>query len=145
MRDTVIEQIVLDTNVLVAGLRSKRGASHRLLRLVGTGRFEIHVSVALVLEYEEVLKRLSAELGLTVTDVDDVLDYLCGAARPHEISFLWRPFLRDPDDDMLLELAVEVGCAKIVSHNVRDFAGCESLGIRVVSPSVFLREIGETK
>jgi putative PIN family toxin of toxin-antitoxin system len=141
----VIEQIVLDTNVLVAGLRSNRGASHRLLRFIGTGRFGLHLSVAVVLEYEEVLKRSAVDVGLSLTDIDDLLDYLCSVAELHEINFLWRPFLRDPDDDMLLELAVEAGCGIIVSHNIRDFFGSRSFGIRAVSPSTFLRHLGEIK
>jgi putative PIN family toxin of toxin-antitoxin system len=141
----VIEQIVLDTNVLIAGLRSNRGASHRLLRLVGTGRFGLHLSVAVVLEYEEILKRLAAEVGLSPADIDDLLDYLCSVAGLHEINFLWRPFLQNPDDDMLLELAVEAGCSSIVTHNVSDFSGCQTFGIGAVTPGAFLRQIGDTK
>jgi len=134
---------VLDTSVLVSGLRSNRGASHRLLRLIGIGRFDLHVSVALVLEYEEVLKRKSHELNLSGPDVDDLLDYLCSVAEHHEIDFLWRPFLRDADDDMLLELAVQSGCKVIITHNVRDFAGSESFGISAMTPRLFLGSIGE--
>jgi putative PIN family toxin of toxin-antitoxin system len=137
------ERIVLDTNVLVAGLRSNRGASYRLLQLVGTGRFEMHLSVPLVLEYEEVLTRLAPQLNLTRRDINDVLDYLSGEAVQHEISFLWRPFLRDPDDDLVLELAVQAACPLIVTHNVRDFDGSRSFGIAAISPRTFLKKLGE--
>src|ERR1700730_18569163 len=100
-------QIVLDTNVLTAALRSQRGASFKLLSLVGVAPdFQINLSVPLVLEYEEVAKRQKEETGLTDPDIEDILDYLCSVANRHRIFFLWRPFLNDPGDDMVLELAV---------------------------------------
>lgn len=133
---------MLDTNVLVAGLRSKRGASHRLLTWIGTGIFDVVVSVPVVLEYEEVLKRQARTLGLHASDVDDVLDYLCSVAEHRRIHFLWRPVLPDPHDDMILELAVEGHCDSIVTFNERDFVGCERLGIRVVPPPLFVSELG---
>ena len=137
-------QVVLDTNILVAGLRSRRGASFRLLSLVGAdSRFEINLSVPLVLEYEDVLKRPGAVSRLTGDDIDSVLDYICSVAHHREIYFLWRPVLRDPKDDMVLEVAVEACCEFIVTHNLRDFRGVERFGIRAVTPSEFLREIGE--
>jgi predicted nucleic acid-binding protein len=79
---------------------------------------------------------------LSRQDVDDVLDYLCSIAEHREIYFLWRPVLRDPRDDMVLELAVEAACDFIVTHNRRDFAGTERFGVRVVSPREFLKRIG---
>ena len=136
-------RIVLDTNVLVSALRSRSGASFRLLRLVGRDRFELCVSVPLVLEYESVAKRLSVSLGLRHSDIDDILDYLCRVSEHREIFFLWRPFLRDPMDDMVLEVAVEAEVDFIVTHNLRDFAGIEQFGIRAITPQEFLREIGE--
>lgn len=134
--------IVLDTNVLISALRSRRGASYRLLELVGGQKVEINLSVPLVVEYEEVAKQQARELGLTYADVDDVLDYLCSIGNHREIYFLWRPVLRDPCDDMVLELAVEAGCEFVVTHNLRDFAGAERFGIRVMSPRDFLKQIG---
>ena len=137
-------QVVLDTNILVAGLRSRRGASFRLLSLVGAdSSFEINLSVPLVLEYEDVLKRPGAVSRLTGDDIDGVLDYICSVAHHREIYFLWRPVLRDPKDDMVLEVAVEACCEFIVTPNLRDFRGVERFGIRAVTPSEFLREIGE--
>jgi putative PIN family toxin of toxin-antitoxin system len=137
-------RIVLDTNVLIAGLRSRRGASFRLLSLVGrSDAFDIHLSVPLVLEYEEVAKRQARSLGLTHRDVDDVLDYLCSVGHHREIFFLWRPFQRDPHDDMVLELAVEAECDTIVTFNGRDFVGIETFDLRAVPPGPFLAEIGE--
>jgi predicted nucleic acid-binding protein len=133
-------QIVLDTCVLVAGLRSRTGASYELLTRLG-GSFEISVSVPLVLEYEAAAKAQARELGLTHADIDDVVDYLCAVAHHREIFYLWRPVLRDPKDDMVLELAVEAGCDAIVTHNVRDFAGAERFAIRILTPGAFLQEL----
>ena len=134
--------IVLDTNVLIAGLRSRNGASFRLLSVIGEATFELNVSVPLVLEYEEVAKREARALGLTHAEIDDVLDYLCAVAVHREIYFLWRPVLRDAADDMVLEVAVEAGCDFVVTHNARDFAGAERFGVRVVTPGEFLKRIG---
>lgn len=137
-------QIVLDTNVLIAGLRSRRGASFRLLSLIGaTAKFEINLSVPLVLEYEDAAKRQSPALGLSNAEIGAVLDYLCAVARHREVFFLWRPFLRGPKDDMVLELAVEAQCRSIITFNQRDFAGSLDFGIEAITPKQFLREIGE--
>ena len=135
--------VVLDTNVLEAALRSRRGASFAVLSLVGTGRFEIAVSVPLVLEYEEVLLRHATETARTEASVRDLLDYLCAVGKRQQIFFRWRPELLDPSDDMLLELAVAAGCAVIVTHNRRHFRGVDRFGIRVLSPAAFLRELGD--
>jgi putative PIN family toxin of toxin-antitoxin system len=135
-------QVVLDTNVLVSALLSKLGASHKLLSLVGVSeRFEINVSVPLVFEYEDVLKRQADALGLSHPEIDDVLDYLCSVAHRRRIFFLWRTYLRDPKDEFVLELAVEAGCEFIATYNQHDFAGIERFGIRSITPREFLRLI----
>jgi predicted nucleic acid-binding protein len=135
-------RIVLDTNVLVSALRSSRGASHRLLMLVGGVDFEIALSVPLALEYEDAAKRMPEVTGLSDGDVDDIIDYLCNVAHLQEIHFLWRPVLRDSRDDHVLELATEAGCSVVVTHNVRDFAGSERFGVTAITPGEFLRSIG---
>lgn len=137
--------IVIDTNVLVAALRSSRGASFRLLQLVGSDLFTLSVSVPLVLEYEEVLLRSRSNFVLNDQDIRDLIDYLCSVADPHEIFFLWRPILKDPGDDMVLELAVAAGCDAIITFNTADFLGTERFGIRVISPRQLLQDIGEIK
>ncbi len=137
--------IVLDTNVLVAALRSKRGASNKLLSLVGTQKFEIHVSVALILEYEDVLQRQRTELGLSQDDVSDFIDALCSLAHHHKIYFVWRPTLPDVNDELILELAVSAGCEYIVTHNISDFKGIEKFGIKAKTPREFLQIIHEVK
>jgi putative PIN family toxin of toxin-antitoxin system len=135
--------VVLDTNVLVAGLRSSLGASHRVLASVGTGRFVHVISVALLFEYEAAVKRPEAGTRLPPAVIDEVLDYLCAAAQRQQIFFLWRPVLRDPNDDLVLEVAVNGRCDRIVTFNVRDFAGADRFGIRVETPGAFLRSCGE--
>jgi len=137
-----IPQIVLDTNVMVAGLRSKRGSAFRLLELVGTGAFDIHLSVPLVLEYREVLSRESSHLYIDATAIEDFIEFHCSVATRHRIFFLWRPYLPDPKDDMVLELAVKAGCDSVVTYNIRDFIGIELFGIKAVTPVEFLRAIG---
>jgi predicted nucleic acid-binding protein len=134
--------IVLDTDVLESALRSRRGASFAVLSQVGTGAFDIAVSVSLVLEYEAVLMRQAGEMGRPETAVVDLIDYLCSVAKRQAVFFLWRPFLTDPDDDMVLELAVAAGCDAIVTHNGRDFQKSAEFGISVLSPAEFLRKIG---
>jgi putative PIN family toxin of toxin-antitoxin system len=138
-----IPQVVIDTNVLIAAQRSKRGASSKLMTLIGTGRFDIHLSVPLALEYEEVLLRHRRQLALTQEDVGDIVDALCALATPHQIYFLWRPYLHDRKDELILELAVAARCDCIVTYNKRDFRGIETFGIRALDPRTFLQEIGE--
>lgn len=135
-------RIVLDTNVLVAALRSGRGASHRLLALVGTGRFELCLTVPLVLEYESVAKRLPPRSPLSHEDIDGVVDYLCRVGKAQSVFFLWRPCLRDPKDDMVLEAAVAGSCEAIVTFNKRDFGGAYQFGIKILTPREFLEKIG---
>ncbi|MBL0889234.1 MAG: putative toxin-antitoxin system toxin component, PIN family [Gemmatimonadaceae bacterium] len=135
--------VILDTNVVIAGLRSRRGAAFALLELLADGAYEISVSVPLVLEYEAVAKRQARELGLTHSDIDAVVDFLCQQAHHSKIFYLWRPFLRDPTDDMVLEVAVEAQCRYIVTFNTRDFAGVEQFGIQTLTPGEFLALLQE--
>jgi putative PIN family toxin of toxin-antitoxin system len=138
-----MENTILDTNVIVSALRSNQGASFRLLMLVGTGRFDISLSVPLVLEYEDVLKRQAgAAIALSEQEIDDVLDYLCKVAQRQAVYYLWRPVLRDPHDDMVIEAALSAGCSCIVTYNLDDFRNVASFGISVIPPKVFLQRIG---
>ena len=139
----VKSQIVIDTNVIFSALRSQRGASYKLLMLVGQANFEIHLSVPLLLEYEDVTKRLLGQIPLTEDEINDILDYLCGMAKQQEIFFLWRPFLQDAKDDMILEVAVSGECEIIVTYNKKDFVGVEQFGLQVMTPKEFLETIGE--
>ncbi len=138
-------QVVLDTNVLVSGLLSQQGASYKLLMLVGRANFELNLSVPLFLEYEDVTKRLLEKIPLSEDDLDNILTYLCQMANQREIFYLWRPFLKDPKDDMVLEVAVCAQCEIIITYNKRDFKGIEQFGLQVMTPKEFLETIGEMK
>ena len=137
-------KIVIDTNVLVAALRSRRGASFKLLSVLPTDKFSIAISVPLVLEYEDALKRLESA-AITEQDIGNFVDFICKIGHHQEIFFLWRPFLPDPTDDHVLEVAVAAGCDAIVTYNKRDFKGIERFGLRVLDPREFLSEIGVIK
>lgn len=141
--NTIVFRAVIDTNVLLSGLRSKNGASFKLLNLFGKDFFTACISVPLVLEYESVLKRNSREIGLTYRDIDDILDYICSVAEHQSIYYLWRPLLPDPKDDMVLELAVESDADIICTFNIRDFSGAEQFDINVLTPQKLLQNIGE--
>lgn len=113
------------------------------MSLLEQGRFEAAISVPLLFEYEDALSR-HVDAGLyTQNDIDTVLDYLCRIAHRQRIFFLWRPFLPDTKDDMILELAFASRCEAIVTHNRRDFAGTDQLGVRVLTPKEFLRVLEE--
>lgn len=140
-----VYQIVIDTNVWIAALRSKRGASYKLLSLIDSGKLEINLSVPLVLEYEDAAKRLVGEIPLSERDIDDILDYICSVAHQRKIYYLWRPFLSDPRDDMVLELAVTASCDFIVTFNSSDFEGIEQFGLSTLTPKEFLQKIGAVK
>jgi predicted nucleic acid-binding protein len=135
-------QIVLDTNVLVAALRARRGAAFHLVSLLPAAPFEINLSVPLVFEYEEVLPQHRHVMGLTRTDSADFLDFLCAIAPLHALFFLWRPLLTDPKDEMRLELAVKARCQYIVTYNTRNFRGAQQCGIAIVTPKALRETLG---
>jgi putative PIN family toxin of toxin-antitoxin system len=130
-----IVRVVLDTNVLVSAFRSREGVSFRLVSLLREGRFGISVSVPLVLEYEDVLRR-ATDLG--EEEVLSVIRYLCSIAHRQKIFFLWRPSLPDPKDDMVLELAVASRAKYIVTYNGKDFTVAERFGIQAITPKAFI-------
>jgi putative PIN family toxin of toxin-antitoxin system len=137
-------QAVLDTSVLIAALRSRRGASFELLRLVGDARWRLHISTALLLEYEAVARREAQHFWLHPGRIEDVLDFLAANGREHAISFRWRPFLNDPNDDFILELAVAAQARYIVTHNLKNFAGVAEFGIEAVAPAQMLLKMQTT-
>jgi len=138
-------RVVIDTNVLVAALRSRRGASFRLFELIDSGKFHPCISVPLVLEYEAAAKDLIGRVSLRERDVDTVIDYVCKVASHHQIYYLWRPFLKDAKDDMVLELAVTAACDAIVTYNVRHFEGAEKFGLKIMTAKELLQQIGALK
>ena len=134
-------ETVLDTNVLIAALRSQRGASFELLRHVGDERWRLHLSTALLLEYEAVARREAQHLWLHPDRIEDVLNYLSANGKEHAISFRWRPWLTDPNDDFILELAASARARYIVTHNLRNFAGVKSFGIEAITPAQTLMKL----
>ncbi len=135
------QRIILDTNVLFAGLYSSKGASFRVLQALEEGKLRPVLSTTLLFEYEEILKRHQGVLGLTNQKIEKILDYLCMQSEHQKIYFLWRPFLADLKDDHLLELAIASGTKRIVTHNKKDFRGVEEFGIRSITPKELLEEI----
>jgi predicted nucleic acid-binding protein len=134
--------LILDTSVLISGLRSSLGASFALLNLVGSDRFTIGVTAALVLEYEAVCTRSLDALGLTGDDVGQLLDYFCHVGKLAAIRFRVRPSVADPDDELVLEAAIATGSEWIVTHNIRDMAaGAARYGIEVITPGEALRRL----
>ena len=109
---------------------------------VGKGLFDINISVPLVLEYEKSAKSLIGEIKLSASDIDDIIDYICSVAARWKIFYLWRPLLKDPKDDMVLELAVASKSDYIVTYNIKDFEGSQLFGIRVLTAKQFLKKIG---
>jgi putative PIN family toxin of toxin-antitoxin system len=140
---TKIYQIVVDTNVLVSGLRSSLGASYKLLSILNDRRWQVNVSTALLFEYEEILKGASKDLGLTLQEVDLAIAAICNIANFHPIFFLWRPMIKDADDEFLIDLALKAQADFIITYNQRDLQPVERFGIQVVTPKQFLQIVGE--
>jgi putative PIN family toxin of toxin-antitoxin system len=138
--NTIMEPytIVIDTNVLVSALRSRQGASFRLLSLIDSGKFVTNISVPLVYEYEQVLKRMSWPGKPGNQYIADILDYLCTVGEKWKIHYLWRPKLSDPNDEMILELAVTSQSKFIITFNKSDFREAREFGISVMNPVEFL-------
>ncbi|MCW5555605.1 MAG: putative toxin-antitoxin system toxin component, PIN family [Verrucomicrobiae bacterium] len=137
-------RVVLDTSVLVAAARSRHGASHKLLAQLPSASFQPVLSVPLFAEYRSVILRTENLLGRSAEQADGFLDFLISISHLQEVFFHWRPALPDPDDDLVLELAVAAGCRYIVTHNLRDFRGTEDWGIEPVTPGGFLKAIKKT-
>jgi putative PIN family toxin of toxin-antitoxin system len=124
--------IVIDTNILVSALYSKNGRANQLLSLLGSNKFNANVSVSLILEYEAVLLRESMNFNLKQNEIIDFIDSICNLSVKHEIFYLWRPYLQDPKDDLVLEIAVASNSKYIVTYNANDFVGIKKFGIDVI-------------
>ncbi len=131
-------RVVFDTNVLVSSLRSQRGASYALVSSLPSPQFELALSQPLYNEYLDVLLRPTVKPnGTSDEDIVDFVREIVGAAHRQKIYFLWRPWLQDSKDDMILELAVAAQCAYIVTFNLKDFANIELFGIEAITPADF--------
>ena len=138
-------RVILDTNVLVAALRSDMGASYAIVSQLPSERFQIALTVPLYLQYQDVLTRHEHMTGAsTPDDIRNFLRYLCSIAHQQRVFFLWRPWLKDPTDDMVLEAAVASQSRYIITHHLRDFtrSGIEAyFGIVPIRPREFLHRL----
>jgi len=130
---------ILDTNVLLAALISRRGASFEILRRLRLGEWRLALSNHLLLEYEEVLKRNAVNLGLTFEEIDQLLNAICQAAECVNLPLAQTPRLADPDDEPLVRLAEASRAQLITTHNLRHLRAAEAHGVTVLLPREFLR------
>jgi len=131
--------IVIDTNVLLSAIYSNRGASFKLLSRIDSDKFTVNISTTLIYEYEEILKLKSK---LEIKYIDSILGYICFVGKKNKIFYLWRPKLKDVDDDFLFELAVKSNSI-IVTLNKKDFKPASEFNLEVMTPKEFLQYIGE--
>jgi putative PIN family toxin of toxin-antitoxin system len=137
-------RLVLDTDVFAAAVRSDRGASRQIILAAFDRRIQVLVSVPLVLEYEAVLTRpqLLKDVAMTIGEAGSVLDAILATAVPVEMRFLWRPQLKDPADEMVLETAVNGSADYLATFNLRHLREAAALfGIRAAVPGQVLRKI----
>jgi putative PIN family toxin of toxin-antitoxin system len=138
-------QIVIDTNVLLTGLKSKKGASYLLLTLLNSNFFELNISTTLIFEYEYVLKRESQNLGLTSEDIDNIINGICHLANHQKVYYLWRPLSKDPNDDFIIDLAIKSQADFIISYNQKDLKTLIKFNISILNPKQFLQILGVIK
>jgi putative PIN family toxin of toxin-antitoxin system len=136
-------RLVLDTATMVAAIRSRAGASNHLLLAGFEQRLTLLVSTPLLIEYEAVMTRDEhlAVSGFSIADIGAILDAMAATAEPVRLAFLWRPAVRDPDDDMVLETAVNGRADAIVTYNKRDFGVAHQFGVELWLPSEALRKL----
>jgi len=127
----------MDTNVLDSAFRSRLGYSFGLFVALRRGQWRAVVSGHLVHEYEEILKRHAADLGLSLDEIDALLDALCARADEWQLARGWHPILPDPDDEPLAQLAYDSGGRSIITHNLRHFKPARRIGIAVLPPREF--------
>lgn len=138
-------KVVIDTNVIISGLQSDMGYSYRLLEMLPDERFTICLSVPLVLEYEaQIISNISQEV-LSMSDIGVFIDYICKIGSKVPIYYLWRPYLKDPFDDHILELAIASQSEYIITFNKKDFKNIEQYGIKIVNPKEFIGLLQERR
>jgi putative PIN family toxin of toxin-antitoxin system len=139
-----MRRVVLDTSVVVAALRTRAGAGNAVLRLVANRRIVALATPPLFLEYEDVLKRPEQRLahGLGPEAIEEFLAELAALIEPVEVHFIWRPQLRDPNDEMVIEAAINGHADALVTYNVADFAlAGDRFAIPILRPSELLKKV----
>ena len=139
----MLPKIIIDTNIVISALKSNKGAANKLLSVIGDGKYISCISVPLIFEYEEVISRCFYKMANG--DVNSLLDYICQQSVKSPIYYLWRPILKDPKDDMVLEIAVASSADFIVTYNVKDFHPTKTFGIEIASPKDILIKTGVIK
>lgn len=134
-----MKDIVIDTNVLLSAIYSNKGASYKLISMIDSDKFVVNISTTLIYEYEEILKSKSK---LEIKYIDSILNYICKIGKKNKIFYLWRPKLKDVDDDFLLELAVKSESI-IVTLNGKYFKPASEFNLKIMTPKEFLQYIGE--
>lgn len=135
--------IVIDANIILPALKSRKGKSNQLLRNIGIGKFDFAISIPLILEYESILKQYLDRNYYTNDDIDNFINYLCYAGKKIKLFYLWRPYLKDPYDDHILELVIHSHSKYIIAYNKKDFKEAEHLGIVSLTPAEFMNKIQE--
>ena len=130
--------IVIDTNVILSALQSNKGKSFELISKIPEDVFNFAISVPLILEYEAVLKRKLNRTIFTDSDIEDFINYLCKVGIKTKLFYLWRPYLKDPFDDHVLEVTIQSNASTIVTYNKKDFKEAENLGLKILTPKEFL-------
>lgn len=134
-------QIIIDTSVIVSALRSRKGASSAVLIALDRRAVQAHLSLPLFMQYCELVGRQAEEFAYSPEEVVEVIEAVCERSTFHDIHFLWRNFLDDPGDEMVLDLAVAARAEFVVTHNVRHFRGVRRFGIEVMTPVQLLRRL----
>lgn len=124
---------------------SATGASFRIIGFVRAGVLRPAVTAPLTFEYDDVASRPGLLPHLSSSEITRFLDWFVSVSSQHKVHYLWRPLLRDPKDDMVLEAAVATSADYLVTFNVADFDGASSLGVRVVTPPQLLALISSTR
>ena len=135
--------IVIDTNVILSALQSNKGKSFELISKITEDVFNFAISVPLILEYEAVLKRKLDRTIYTDSDIEDFINYLCTVGIKTNLFYLWRPYLKDPFDDHVLEVTIQSNAITIVTYNKKNFKKAENLGLKILTPKEFLETLQE--
>ncbi len=147
-------KVVIDTNVFLSSLFSKNGASFKLVLWV-VNQYKTHhkkynvISNTLLTEIDDMLTREKNMLkykNFSKSEIDEFIDGICLISNHQKINFMWRPFLKDSNDDMVLEVAFNAKANYIITHNIKDFRGVEdNFNIHPITPKDFLSKIGGLK